>query len=73
VLRAGHTRIDVAQATLRRIQLVGARVAGAVLNHTKRNSVKDKKFSTRPKMSMSQNEKPSEVEGKVETSVVSAP
>lgn len=30
-VRPGHTRIDSAQATLRRLQLIGARVAGAVV------------------------------------------
>jgi Mrp family chromosome partitioning ATPase len=36
-VRSGHTRIDSAQATLRRFQLIGARVTGAVLNGTSQN------------------------------------
>jgi Mrp family chromosome partitioning ATPase len=34
VIRSGHTQLDSAQTTLRRFQLIGARVAGAVLNRT---------------------------------------
>jgi len=36
-IRSGRTRIDSAQATLRRFQLIGARVTGAVLNGTIQN------------------------------------
>ena len=36
-IRSGHTRIDLAQATLKRFQLIGARVAGAVLMNRKMN------------------------------------
>lgn len=34
VIKSGHTRVDSAQATLRRFQLIGAKVIGAVLNRT---------------------------------------
>lgn len=33
-IRAGHTRVDSAQATLKRLRLIGARVAGAVFYRT---------------------------------------
>lgn len=39
VIVSGHTHIDSAQATLRRFQLIGARVAGAVLNQTMNKQV----------------------------------
>lgn len=35
VITSDHTRVDLAKATLRRFQLMGAKVIGAVLNHTK--------------------------------------
>lgn len=40
VIRAGHTRVEPAHATLKRLQLIGGKVIGAVLNHaTQRRNI----------------------------------
>ncbi len=39
IIQAGHTRIDPAKAAVRRFQFAGARVVGAVLNHSVRSRI----------------------------------
>jgi capsular exopolysaccharide synthesis family protein len=70
-IRAGHTRADAAQATLRRFQLIGARVAGAVLNRTKQYGKVNKQILTRFKIKLPKKEEPGEADGKVDASAIS--
>jgi len=61
VIKSGQTHIDSAQATLRRFQLIDAKVAGTVLNRKI-----NKKILTWLKTKQSKKEKPGEIEGEAE-------
>jgi len=72
-IRSGHTRIDSAQATLRRFQLIGARVAGAVLHGTTQNQKRAAaQLLTWLKAKVSIKETHSETDGEVDKPVISA-
>jgi succinoglycan biosynthesis transport protein ExoP len=68
-IRSGHTRSDSAQATLRRFQLIGARVTGAVLN-SKMNYRIGKQFFTKLNSMLHKMEKPVETDDEIETPAV---
>ena len=71
-IRSEHTRIDSAQATLRIFQLIGARVAGAVLmNRTMHYREISKQFYAWLKTKLRKKKKPGEVDVEIEPSTIS--
>jgi len=71
VIRAGHTRIESAKDTLRRFQLIGVRVAGAILNRTIPYRNVNKQFLAWFKNKIEKKEKPGEVDGDIDVSTAS--
>lgn len=65
-VKAGQISADSAQATLKRFQLIGARVVGAVFHRTLRHRMIKMKLFTKP----SKKEKPGEVDSKIDASVI---
>jgi succinoglycan biosynthesis transport protein ExoP len=73
-IRSEHTRIDSAQATLRIFQLIGARVAGAVLvNRTMHYREINEQFFTWLKTKLRKKKKPGEVDVEIKPSTISLP
>ncbi|MBV5267902.1 MAG: hypothetical protein JZU67_05255, partial [Burkholderiaceae bacterium] len=70
-IRVGHTRVESAQATVRRFQLIGARVAGAVLNHTIQHQKINKQLLTWLKTITAKKLKPAEVDNEIDASPIS--
>ena len=68
-IRTGHTRADLAQTILKRLQLTGARLAGAVIYRTIQHRI-NLPLQTKPVISKS--DKPGKVENEIETPAVSA-
>jgi capsular exopolysaccharide synthesis family protein len=70
-IKAGHTRVDSAQATLKRFQLIDARVAGAVLNRTTQSRKINKQILAWFKIKLQKEEKTGEVAGEIDTPAIS--
>jgi len=71
VIRAGHTRVDSAQAALRRFRLIDARVAGAAFYRTVQYRRINKQFLTSLITKLSKNEKLGAPDSEIDTSVIS--
>ena len=70
-IRPGHTRVDSAQAALKRFQRIGVRVAGVVLiNYTPRYQEINRQFSSWVKSNLRRNENPSDVGAEIDTPVI---
>ena len=70
VIREGHTRVDVAQAAIRRFQMIGDGVAGIVLIHAKQHQKIIKRLSTWFKKRKEKKKKPVEVDSEIDTPVI---
>jgi capsular exopolysaccharide synthesis family protein len=70
-INAGHTRVDSAQATLKRFQLIDARVAGAVLNRTTQYRKVNKQIMAWFKIKLQKKGKTGEVAGEIDTPAIS--
>jgi Mrp family chromosome partitioning ATPase len=70
-INAGHTRVDSAQATLKRFQLIDARVAGAILNRTTQYREINKQIVAWFKIKLQKKGKTGEVAGEIDTPAIS--
>lgn len=70
-ISAGHTRLDSAQATLKKLKLIDAKVAGAVLNRIIKYRKIDKPFLTRLKIKFPRKGKVDEAAGEVDRPAIS--
>ena len=70
VTREGRTRVDVAQAAIRRFQLIGDRVAGIVLIRPKPHQKIDERLSTWFKKQKQMKKKPAEVDSEIDPPVI---
>jgi hypothetical protein len=73
VIRLGKTRIDAAQATLKRFQLIGGKVIGAVVNRPPRNQLIDMQILSRMKIKRPKSKDPVEVNKAVDKTLIYPP
>ena len=73
VIRLGKTRVDAAQATLKRFQLIGGKVIGAVVNRPPRNQLIDMQILSRMKIKRPKSKDPVEVNKAVDKTLIYPP
>jgi tyrosine-protein kinase Etk/Wzc len=69
-IMAGHTRIDLAQRALKRLQLIDAKVVGAILNGIAHSRKIKKPFLTRFKIKIPKKKKNNKADGEIDTQVI---
>jgi capsular exopolysaccharide synthesis family protein len=70
-IQAGHTRAAIAQETLKKLQLIGVKVAGTILNRITRNRKIKKPLLNRFKIKPKEKKDQGKVEGEIDTQAIS--
>lgn len=70
-IQAGHTRAAMAQETLKKLQLIGVKVAGTILNRITRNRKIKKPLLNRFKIKPKEKKDQGKVEGEIDTQAIS--